>query len=318
METLRELSLFSGYGGFSLGLKLAGLNIRTIGWCDNDKYVQKLLQARIRDGLISDAPVISDIRQFNWGLYRGLVDIITAGFPCQPHSHAGKRAGKDDDRNLWPDTRRCISEVRPRYVLLENVPGLISNGYIGTVVGELSQLGYDATWGIVSAEAVGAPHLRKRWWCLAWLADSQRERFQWGKHERRSRCKEELFEGNGSEVADSDLHERFVLCGQQPEKRQEAQSWISKRGGIPNSELADSYDERSQGVRPDYNPQGWEEPDGQARLCDRTDLGSWWEAEPNVGRVAHGVTSRVDRLKAVGNGIVPAVVAEFLWRIEEE
>ena len=190
MNELRELSLFSGYGGFSLGLRIAGINSRTIGWCDNDKYVQKIIKARIEDGYFDDAPIISNIRSFNWGLYRGLVDIITAGFPCQPHSLAGKQAGKDDDRNLWPDTLGVIREVQPRYVLLENVPGLLSStgtskvestgselgdattgtpGYAATVIGQLSEIGYDCQWGIVSASDVGAPHLRQRWWCLAWL-----------------------------------------------------------------------------------------------------------------------------------------------------
>ena len=190
MNELRHLDLFSGYGGFHLGLKLAGLNIRTIGWCDNDKYVQKIIKARIEDGLISDAPIISNIRSFNWELYRGLVDIITAGFPCQPHSHAGKRAGKDDDRNLWPDTLGVIREVQPRYALLENVPGLLSStgtsevestgsdlgdattgtpGYAATVIGQLSEIGFRCEWKIISASDVGAPHLRQRWWCFAWL-----------------------------------------------------------------------------------------------------------------------------------------------------
>ena len=167
MNALRELSLFSGYGGFSLGLRIAGIQTRTIGWCDHDKYIQKVIRQRIKDGYLDDAPIIGDIRSFNWEVYRGLVDIITAGFPCQPHSYAGGRAGEDDERNLWPDTRQCIGKVEPSYVFLENVPGILSNGYARTVTGELAELGYDAQWGLVSAADVGAPHLRQRWWCLA-------------------------------------------------------------------------------------------------------------------------------------------------------
>ena len=189
MSQLRELSLFTGYGGFGLGLKIANVNIRTVGYCDNDKYIQQLLQQRIKDGLIDDAPIISDIRQFDWGLYRGVASLITAGFPCQPHSHAGKRKGKDDDRNLWPDTLRVIKAVRPSYVLLENVPGILSStgdsdmestgselgdvttgtpGYAATIIGQLSEIGYDCQWDVVSAEEAGAPHRRQRWWCFAW------------------------------------------------------------------------------------------------------------------------------------------------------
>ena len=165
---MNELSLFTGYAGFSLGLKLAGLKTKTIGYCDNDSYIQKLLQQRIKDNLIDDAPIIGDIRSFDFSIYRGVCDIVSAGFPCQPHSHAGHRKGSEDNRNLWPDTLRCISEVGPSYAILENVPGILSNGYASIVTGQLSEIGYDSQWGIVSAADAGAPHLRKRWWCLAY------------------------------------------------------------------------------------------------------------------------------------------------------
>ena len=187
---LTELSLFTGYSGISLGVKLANINTRTIAYVEWEKYPQEIIKARIRDGFLSDAPIFSDISSFRGEQFRGLVDIITAGFPCQPHSQAGRRAGKDDDRNLWPDTLGVIREVQPRYVFLENVPGLLSStgtsevestgsdlgdattgtpGYAATVIGQLSEIGYDCQWGIVSASDVGAPHLRQRWWCLAWL-----------------------------------------------------------------------------------------------------------------------------------------------------
>ena len=164
---LTELSLFSGYGGFSLGLRLAGLEVRTIGYVEIEPYCQDIIKARIRDGLLDDAPIWPDIRAFDGEQCFGMVDIVTAGFPCQPHSTAGKRRGIEDARNLWPDTLRVIGEAGPRFVLLENVPGILSNGYAGTVVGQLSEIGYDARWGLVPAAAVGAPHLRWRWWCLA-------------------------------------------------------------------------------------------------------------------------------------------------------
>ena len=168
---LNELSLFTGYGGFSLGLRLAGIETRCVGYVEKEPYCQELLRARIRDGLLDWAPIISDIRSADFRPMAGMVDVITAGFPCQPHSQAGLKRGAGDDRNLWPDTARIIGEVRPRYVLLENVPGIIANRYIGTVLGSLSELRYDAEWGIVSAADAGAPHLRKRWWCLATKMD---------------------------------------------------------------------------------------------------------------------------------------------------
>ena len=172
---LNELSLFSGYGGFTLGLRLAGVPIRTVGYVEIEPYCQEIIKARIKDGLLDDAPIWPDIRAFDGRQCRGLVDLITAGFPCQPHSFAGQRLGEKDPRNLWPDTFRVISEVGPTYVLLENVPGILTNGYAGTVIGQLSELGYGCRWGLVSAAAVGAPHLRWRWWCLA-HTQSQRTR----------------------------------------------------------------------------------------------------------------------------------------------
>jgi DNA (cytosine-5)-methyltransferase 1 len=173
---LRELSLFSGYGGFSLALRLAGLRTQTVGYVEWDKYCQQLIQARIGDGLLDDAPIWDDIKSFDGQPWRGSVDIATAGFPCQPHSTAGLRniaRGISDDRDLWPDTLRIISEVGPGLVVLENVPGINvrpDDGrppYGGTVVGELAEAGYDCRWECLSAAAVGAPHLRNRWWLVA-------------------------------------------------------------------------------------------------------------------------------------------------------
>jgi DNA (cytosine-5)-methyltransferase 1 len=279
---MRELSLFTGYAGFSLGLRIAGLPTKTIGYCDNDKYIQKLLQARIKDGYIDDAPIISDIRA-DWTPYRGLVDIITAGFPCQPHSHAGKRKGEADERNLWPDTRRCISEVEPRFVLLENVPGIVSNGYAGVVAGELSEIGYDAVWGIVSAADIGAPHRRKRWWCFAWLADSESERYRgWSSTER----------GDG---------ERFV----QSEEQGRSEMGSETKGC--NRDMADSTWPPSPSDRDAWERVIRERPDLAPAITK--------EAERQFRGVDDGTSNRVDRLKACGNGIVPAVVAEFLRRI---
>ena len=170
---LTEMSLFSGYGGFTLALRLAGLSTRTVCYVEWDKYCQQVIQARIGDGHLDDAPIWDDIKSFDPGPWRGTVDILSAGFPCQPHSNAGLRKGADDDRNLWPDTLRIIGEVGPRLAILENVPGILVGGdgrppYGGTVVGQLAEVGYDAEWRIVSAADAGAPHLRNRWWLLAY------------------------------------------------------------------------------------------------------------------------------------------------------
>ena len=172
---LNVLDCFSGYGGFALGLRLAypDANFRTVAYIEWDKYCQRVIQARIEDGHLDDAPIWDDIKSFDGRPWCGVVDILSAGFPCQPHSNAGLRKGAADDRNLFPDTLRIIGEVGPRLVILENVPGILvrpddgreASG--GTVVGELAEVGYDAEWRVVSAADAGAPHLRKRWWLVA-------------------------------------------------------------------------------------------------------------------------------------------------------
>ena len=180
MDIQTEISLFTGYAGFTLGLRLAGINARTVCYVERESYCQSVLQAHIASGCLDDAPIWDDIRTFDGRPWRG-TDLITAGFPCQPHSMAGKRS-LDDNRNLWPDTLRVISEVEPRYVLLENVPGINvgdagRTAYGGTVVGQLSELGYDAEWGTYSAADAGAPHRRRRWWLLAHLEHTQYDGF---------------------------------------------------------------------------------------------------------------------------------------------
>ncbi|MEE8471110.1 MAG: DNA (cytosine-5-)-methyltransferase [Dehalococcoidia bacterium] len=166
---MNELSLFTGAGGGVLGSILLGW--RTIGYVEKDDYCQRVIAQRIKDGLIEEAPIFGDIRTFNDSgcaeLYRGVTDIISAGFPCQPFSVAGQRKGESDERNLWPDTIRAIRIVRPRYVLLENVPGLLAHEYFGTILGDLAESGFDAKWKVISAAELGAPHRRDRLWIVA-------------------------------------------------------------------------------------------------------------------------------------------------------
>ena len=179
MDTYTILDCFSGYGGFALGIRLAfpEYDFRTVAYIEWDKYCQRVLQARINDKLLDDAPVWGgDIRGFDGRPWSGVVDIITASPPCQPFSKAGKMEGESDSkgRNLWPECLRLCREIRPRLLILENVPGILvrpGDGrppYGGTVVGELAEAGYDAEWRIVSAADAGAPHKRARWWFLAY------------------------------------------------------------------------------------------------------------------------------------------------------
>ena len=274
---LNELSLFSGYGGFSLGLRLAGMETRTVGYVEIDKYCQQIIQARIRDGFLDDAPIFPDISTFNGARCRGVVDIITAGFPCQPHSVAGQQRGEADDRNLWPDTLRVIRDVGPRFVLLENVPGILANGYAGTAVGQLSEAGYDCLWGCVSAASVGAPHRRERWWLLAYARHSEQPRRDEATNRKQS--SESLLEWATCSFSPS--------CG---------------------SAVADAAGSRCKAWQPDG--MGANSRNVRPPTCV-----GWWSTEPDVGRVVDGVAHRVDRLRALGNGIVPLQLAYFLRKL---
>lgn len=169
---MKELSLFSGIGGGLLGSYLLGWH--PVAAVDFEPYCCEVLARRKKDGIFKKPFDIycMDVGEFNKRcayLYRGKVDIITAGFPCQGFSVAGKQLGEKDKRNGWPATIECIRLVRPRYLLLENVPALLTFGYFGTILRELSESGYRYCWKTISAAEVGAPHKRNRLWIVAHL-----------------------------------------------------------------------------------------------------------------------------------------------------
>lgn len=163
---LRELALFAGVGGGILGGTLCGFT--TVCAVEKEPYCREVLLKRQRDGVLPLFPIWSDVRTFDGRPWRGAVDIVTAGFPCQPFSAAGTCAGPADERNLWPDTIRVVREVGPKFALLENVPHLLAHDYYGEILGSLAEAGLDAEWGVVAAHEVGAPHIRERLWILAY------------------------------------------------------------------------------------------------------------------------------------------------------
>ena len=173
---MNHLSLFTGGGGTEWGALL--LNWNCLGYVEWDDYCVKVIEQRIKDGFFSDAPIFHcDIKEWiRLGYarsYQGLVDVLTAGFPCQPFSVAGKQAGESDPRNLWPETLECIRIIRPRFAFLENVPGLLAQPYIRAIFGDLAESGYDCRWKVISAAEVGAPIMRDRLWIVA-FAPSER------------------------------------------------------------------------------------------------------------------------------------------------
>ena len=309
-----ELALFAGIGGGILGSKLLGHRI--VCAVENEPYCREVLLRRQEEGILEAFPIWDDVRTFDGKPWRGVVDCISAGFPCQPFSVAGKRRGADDERNMWPDTIRIIGEVRPRYALLENVPGLLVSGYMGRIFGDISELGYDCRWGIIGADDVGAPHRRKRLWIR--LVDSNgatnsRGRGQSRKEDgipeinRTALCTGES--GRTNNVANT---ERTGLQGDEsagdtctgglPAERR-CEWWDIDPADLPDSGLSNGKTCRtdSMGERQERSP----------FTCE-----SGRSAQSFVGRVAYGIPYRVDRLKGLGNAQVPRVVEEAWKRLK--
>jgi DNA (cytosine-5)-methyltransferase 1 len=173
-EAVTHIGLCAGYGGIELGLHRAIRGMRTVALCEIEAFAIANLVAKMEAGLMDPAPVWPDLKTFPWSEFRDRVDILTGGYPCQPFSAAGKRAGKDDPRHLWPWIADGIQLLRPKLCFFENVEGHISLG-LSDVIEDLAGMGYRTTWGIFSASEVGAPHQRKR---VFILAHNQRERIE--------------------------------------------------------------------------------------------------------------------------------------------
>ncbi len=336
---MRELSLFTGAGGGVLGSLLLGWE--TIGYVEWDKYCQQIIAARIADGHLPVAPIFGDVREFILSgaadQYRGFADVVSGGFPCQPFSVAGKRAGADDHRNMWPATIECIRRVQPRYAFLENVPGLLASGYFGTILGDLAESGYDARWRILSAAELGAPHKRDRLWIVAHAQSES------GRDERNNfadgqgRARGSFASAHSCDVPNADSAKRRRDGTQRQAHQRNTQSardgepWtVAHAESARDNRLAEGNEagerrrQSSNSGISTYIPHRQLirlEGEQQARTAQgatyRSGNGSnpgWWEVEPNVGRVADGVAARVDRLRAIGNGQVPAVAAAA-WRL---
>jgi len=274
---MRFGSLFAGIGGIDLGLEWAGMEC---AWqVEIDGYCQKVLAKHW-----PDVRRYQDVRECGQDNLES-VDLIAGGFPCQPHSVAGKRKGAADNRNLWPEFSRIVAELRPRYVLAENVPGIITT-YIDTVLSDLDDLGYTcATFGI-PAVAFDAPHRRERIFIVAYA-----ERPEWGTSKS---------SGNVRDGSDARWSEKAGWTGAS-----------GQDGGA--RDVADSHGETKR-----HRHDGKGETFSRCVAPNETERKSIsdsksWNAEPNVGRVAHGISHRVDRLRGLGNAVVPQV-AEWIGR----
>jgi len=281
---LRVGSLFSGIGGLDLGFERAGFKI---AWqCEKDSYCQKVLNKHW-----PNTPCYDNIEH----LHRADgpqpdADILIGGFPCQDISLAGEGAGLDGDRSgLWWEYCRLIRSIRPRYAIVENVPALVRRG-LRAVLGALAESGYDAEWQIVSAAAFGAPHLRERLFLVAYPS--------------RLGC-------NCSRGARRCVHHRDGYSTRKVWREPQQQSRPSGyREGTGTTTDADSTGRQEQHATTEPS---WSRFDpgalGRRRLQ--------WRTEPNVGRVANGVPDRVDRIRGLGNAVVPQV-AEYVAECVKE
>ena len=314
MKKLSHVSLFSGIGGIDIATEWAGF--QTICFVENNTYCQKVLKKHWPDvPIIGDVKDVtkekimaytinrrcqerrpesngSDIHSGDENIRpeveelrgdRNGITLLSGGFPCQPHSVAGKHTGSVDERNLWPEFRRIIGEIKPRWVLAENVPGIFSSDagrFFGTILDDLAKMGYSTGWATYGAVDVGALHRRNRVFIVAYSTNSGS-----GVGVRGKRAWQEIDEG---------------------------------RQGFPQSEpsqtgdVADTNRERPQGHRglPECGGEWFTWKGGTA-------LESIWKSEPNVGRVAHGIPSRVDRLKCLGNAVVPQQIYPILKAIAD-
>tara|TARA_R100001198_G_C5177445_1_gene175563 strand:+ start:33 stop:560 length:528 start_codon:yes stop_codon:yes gene_type:complete len=165
-ELQTVISFCSGYGGIERGLDLAGVNHRVLAFVEIESFAIQNLVSKMESGLLDPAPIYTNLKTFPAHIFRGAVDIITSGYPCQPFSQAGKREGEEDPRHLFPYIKRHIDAIRPIRCFFENVTGHITMG-LPTVISDLEELGYRATWGIFSAAETGAHHERKRVFIMA-------------------------------------------------------------------------------------------------------------------------------------------------------
>jgi DNA (cytosine-5)-methyltransferase 1 len=283
MQQLRVLDLFSGIGGFSLGLERAGM--RTVAFCEIDPYCQKVLSQHW-----PSTEVHGDVTQR--GFVEGEADVITAGFPCQDISLAGDGAGLAGARSgLYRHVIRAIRLVRPRFAVLENVAALLGRG-MGTVLGDMAEVGYDAEWHCIPASAVGAPHRRDRVWIIA---DTGGEQHQSNRPPLSGTIAEELSRANSYSYRERELQSE----GAEQDQR--------RRIGNVGSQMADPDRDDVQGIISSFSDQKEWRGSVERQIGPCSDGNGWWSVEPDVGRVAYGVPSGVDRLKALGNSVVPQI-----------
>ncbi len=278
------LSLFSGGGGLDLGVELAVPGARAVCFVEREAYACAVLATRMEEGSLAAAPIWSDVTTFDGRPWRGVVDLIAGGFPCQDISNAGLRAGIGGERSgLWSEFARIIREVEPGSVFVENVAALASRG-LDVVLGDLAELGFHAEWDVFRADEVGAPHRRER---LFILAHSERDGLQ---------GRGAPHDDDGRDAPGHDADRRHAAVSDPGSERLE---------GIESAGAAARATRR--GDRASFPPspsdaEGWRD---------------WPGAQPAIRRGSDGLADRVERLRLLGNGVVPQCAA-LAYRVLSE
>ena len=319
---LKHLDLFSGIGGFSLGLEATG-GFETVAFCDIDKYSKKVLKKQW-----PNVKQYEDIKELNYGRLKtdgiGPIDIITGGYPCQPFSIAGRKKGEEDPRHLWPEYFRLIKELRPSWVIGENVSGHIKLG-LDTVLENLESEGYSARTFSISASSVGAKHQRERIWIVANARQHGGRIEPTGNSEGTGRGPLKTTERSADTDTISRSSEGEKTLANSVELGLEKHGHSETTESIKRGEtMADTNVEGRQGRIHRGQNKEWE---NQQRYFGRNSAAhgqqeqNWWDIEPELGRVAHGIPNRVDRLKGLGNSLVPQIpyyIAQSILQVEEQ
>ena len=326
---MKTIELCAGDGGGLLGDLILGHTC--IAAVEREPHCQAVLRARQQQTLLPEFPIYDDVRTFSGHSWRGTVDVLAGGIPCQGFSGAGKQLGEFDPRNLWPDTFRILKETRAPWFFLENVANLCSFDYWGIILQDLASAGYDARWTVLSAGDVGAPHRRKRIWLLATdtgafrVADAgggRRGGAAGGEVQQSGRAEAV---GAGDQLADS-TGER---CGEARTGQPEPAQRTAGSGAMADAD-SNEQDGRAGNVQmgrirseeaPSANGSGTNEQITESDLgrmadglADPLDRPEWWAIERGLPRVAGKQPHRADRLRAIGNGQVPLQRA-IAWRL---
>ena len=295
---MKHLSLCSGIGGLDLAAEWAGFE--TAAQCEIDEYASKVL-AKNFPGVpnLHDIRTVTNERLAGIGIDAAEITVISAGFPCQPYSLAGKGLGDRDERDLWGEVARVVGEVRPRWFVGENTPGLFARSnqrYFRRVLDDLAALGYSIGWGIWGACDVGAPHKRDRVFIVAHDGKQRGGRFFRRHSSRRWRST-----GNGRSCRTARFgdipHADGARRGTDEAAEQRACEPLDQKGRRDESCGADRISGEVEEIGSGRRDHG--------KRTQGNDGGQWWEAEPDVGRVADGISHRVDRLRCLGNAVVP-------------